>query len=65
VTVKEITERLESIRAAAEDPESAHCAEDQLHFDVLTAIATGAENPRALASEAVKSKDVDFPRWCA
>ncbi|MDI3409550.1 hypothetical protein QKW52_15290 [Bacillus sonorensis] len=39
--------------------------EDALHADVLQAIATGADNPEKLAAEALKTKDIEFSRWCA
>jgi len=48
------------------DDESAHSEEDTIHRDVLRAIAEGsAADPRACASEALKSLAIDFHRWCA
>ena len=48
------------------DPEAAHSREDDLYESVLRAIADGlATDPVAMAKEALKTKDIEFPRWCA
>jgi hypothetical protein len=65
MTVDEVRERVEKIRAMAGDDEAAHSEEDGLHQDVLAAIADGAEFAPALAAEALKTVDIDFARWCA
>jgi hypothetical protein len=52
------------IAALSHDPEAAHSHEDRLFLDVLKAIANGERNPDELAAEALKSNDIDFPRWC-
>ncbi len=62
LTVETIRERVELIRAQADDDERAHSAEDQLHQDVLRHFA---EAGNSLAAEALKSLDIDFARWCA
>ena len=59
-----------------DDNEKAHAMEDKLHQDVLEWIATrpvlrdgelGVRtfSTRVLAAEAIKTKDIDFDRWCA
>lgn len=65
ITVEECRARVEAIRAAAEDDEAAHGMEDDLHFDVLKAIAAGASNGKALATEAIKTAQIEFARWTA
>lgn len=67
MTVDDVKGAVEIIRAWAEggDDEVAHNMEDALHADVLQAIATGADNPEKLAAEALKTKDIEFNRWCA
>lgn len=48
------------------DPEAAHSVEDDLYERVLRHIAEeGAGNPAAIAKEALRTKDFNFPRWCA
>lgn len=63
ITVEYIKKEISDIREL--DPESAHSSEDDLHQDVLKAIANGATNPAELAREALKSLKLDFPRWYA
>lgn len=47
------------------DPECAHDNEDELYQKVLEEVVKG--NPRAqkMAELALKTKQLDFPRWCA
>ena len=63
--VREVQDRVALIAAMTGDEEAAHSAEDNLHADVLRAIADGARNGRALAREVLKTEDLDFRRWCA
>ncbi len=64
ITPAEIECRVAALRDM--DDESAHSEEDTIHRDVLRAIAEGsAADPRACASEALKSLAIDFHRWCA
>jgi hypothetical protein len=65
VTTEKIRRRTEEIRANALCRGIAHADEDALYLDVLTAIANGAENPAELALAALKTRDIDFARWCA
>lgn len=58
--------RLGYIRAIAGDPEAAHPEEDRLHRDVLRAIADGnCSEPRRCAEIALRSLQIEFPRWAA
>lgn len=65
MSITDIQRRILAIEAASDDPERAHQMEDDLHFDVLCAIAGGAPNPMALATAVLESSELDFPRWCA
>lgn len=67
-TVLEIQPRLSAIASAVDDErdaEKAHGLEDELWHDVLIAIAAGAFHARALAGEALKSREIAFPRHYA
>jgi hypothetical protein len=65
LTVEDIKRRVAKIDAEKDDDETAHGSEDQLWEDVLKAIADGAEDPAALAREALKTRDIEFSRWRA
>lgn len=66
MTLDDVRKRVAEIDAMSGDDEAAHAAEDQLHEDVLRYIAraNGAAIGR-LAAEALKTRDIDFMRWCA
>ena len=64
MTVLEVRARVEEIRALANDGERAHSLEDQLHRDVLRAIASGIGGDM-LAAEALKTLEIEFSRWCS
>lgn len=66
MTIDEIKARVENIRKVAHDDERAHCEEDDLHREVLAAIADGsAEDPAAWAEAALETRSISFARWCA
>ena len=66
MTIEEVKQRVAAIAAEADDDEQAHSMEDELHQDVLRAIADKkCKNPSACAAEALKTQDIDFARWCA
>ena len=65
MTPQDIRNRTAAINNIRHDDEAAHIKEDDLHQDVLQAIADGAADPAALAREALKTKDLDFARWYA
>lgn len=66
MTKQEVIDRVALIATLVNDDEAAHCAEDELHADVLRAIAAGScEDPPGCAAEALKTNDLDFARWCA
>jgi hypothetical protein len=49
----------------ASDDERAHAMEDELHVEVLDAIAQGEPYPAELAREALRTVEIHFARWCA
>ena len=54
------------IAGMANDPEAAHSEEDEMKDCVLRAIENGSAGGDAeCAAEALKSCDLDFPRWYA
>ncbi len=61
--VKQLVEL--TINNAKSDPELAHSNEDSLYWSVLDAVANGNPNAIDMAKEALKTKEIDFPRWCA
>jgi hypothetical protein len=65
LTVEMVRARIERLKVVARDSEAAHEEEDAIHDDVLRAIAAGADDAVALATEALKTLDIDFSRWYA
>lgn len=60
--------RVGEIRSMSHDPEKAHVLEDQLHTDVLRAIADRAEtvkDPVDWALTALATSSIEFPRWAS
>ena len=56
--------RVKYIRSVSEDPEVAHAEEKELWQEVLRMAAAGRD-VKAAAIEALKTEDIDFPRWFA
>ena len=66
MTIEEVQNCVQDIASIAGDPEDQHELEDKLHVDVLKQVAaSGDQILSALAKEALKTQDIDFPRWCA
>jgi len=67
MTIGEIKQRVADIEAVGDnDFEASHGNEDNLHEDVLQAIADGDFGEASKwADEALKSCDIDFHRYCA
>lgn len=63
--VDQVRNRVRHIDNIRRDDEAAHGEEDSLHKDVLEHIAQGAPRAAELAQEALKTKNIDFARWCA
>ena len=56
--------RVEYIRTITSDPELAHAEEKELWEEVLDWASKGGDVKQA-AKEALKTKEIDFPRWFA
>lgn len=61
-----VQKQVEAVRAKADDDEVAHGMEDDLHHQVLQAIALErAVEPERCAAAALKTMEISFARWCA
>lgn len=65
MTTEDVARRLAAVHAARDDDEVAHGLADDLHRDVLAAIAAGAADAPILAAAALRTETLDFARWCA
>lgn len=65
IDLKWVQDRLRLIESGKLDDEAAHSHEDDLYVEVLQAVAAGHPDAAVLASEALKTRDIDFGRWCA
>lgn len=65
MTPDEVIKRVAEIAACCDDPEGAHGMEDDLYEDILRGIVAGDADVASIAKEALKTKEIDFPRWCA
>lgn len=66
ITTTDVRHRVAEIEAKTHDPEVAASLEHALWVDVLTTIARpGCVTSGALARAALKTRDIDFPRWRA
>ncbi len=66
MTPDQVRSRVRAIEAVAGDDERAHIMEDELWEDVLTEIAEGkSADDVGCAREALKTKRLDFARYCA
>lgn len=66
--IKHVQASIADIKAFASmrDYESAHALENRLYAHTLLSIANGkCKDPAKLASAALKSRELHFPRWCA
>jgi hypothetical protein len=64
ITVDQVRERVSLIEQSKWDGEKAHSLEDALHRDVLEALAAGVRGGRSLATAALRTREIEFPRWC-
>ena len=66
ITRVDVRKRVSEIAKEIDDPEKAHSMEDDLWELVLKTLAIGnTDDPKGICSEALKTKRIDFPRWCA
>lgn len=66
LTPEKVKEMVEDLKQIIGDDESAHAREDEIHQQTLEAISQGeCFSPWECAKEALKTKEIDFNRWCA
>lgn len=68
MTLEEIKKGIEYLEDVKDDFEEAHCHEDFLYRSFVEFISEGnfdKEELIEMAKELLKSKDIDFARWCA
>lgn len=66
MTPTKVRQRVRDIAACKGDNEAAHSMEDDLYRDVIASIATGmCDDPEKVCAEALKTKEIEFVRWCA
>lgn len=66
LTPEEVRRRVEELAADYGDAETAHMEEDEIRRDVLEAIRDGrTTDPAGVAREALRTKEIDFPRYYA
>jgi hypothetical protein len=66
MTLEEIKGRVLAIAEFADDDERAHNMEDSLYCAFITFVSNCDDNRLAnMAEEVLKTKDIDFARWCA
>jgi len=65
LTLQEIEAAVQNIVDLSWDPEVAHSREDDLYESVLRFIASGQSDAAPLAAAVLKTKDIEFTRWCA
>ncbi len=64
-TVADVERLVAGIRRIRGDCEGAHVQEDALFHLTLQAIAAGADRPEELATAALESLEIQFPRYCS
>jgi len=65
MTLEEVKIRTANIAASQFDDEAAHSMEDDLYEDIIRSIAAGlCDDPIAVCTEAIKTKTIEFARWC-
>ena len=66
MNIEYIKSRVMDIDKSKDDDELAHALEDRLRNEYITYIAeSGIEEISEMAKEVLKTKDIDFARWCA
>ena len=66
MTPEDVEAWIADIEAQSGDAETAHSEEDEMRHEVLRAIAEDrCTDWMGCARAALKSSDVNFPRWCA
>lgn len=66
--LSEIKLRIASIKAVLDDSESCHAQEDDLYTDFIVALSKWeipVKDIQKLSKEVLKTRALDFSRWCA
>jgi len=63
MTEDEVRQRIAAIDEIADMLEEAHMEEDRLYYEVLKAIAAGADNAAGLARAALESRQLGLERY--
>lgn len=65
MTLSEVENMVRDINDCKDDFEMAHEMEDDLYKDVLKEVVAGNPEAQLMAREALKTKQIDFARYCA
>lgn len=66
MNIEQIKAEVAHIESIKWDDEVAHSLEDNLHLKFIGFVAqSGPPELAAMALEVLKTKDMDFARWCA
>lgn len=65
MTLAEVKDTVRNINDSKGDFEMAHDMEDDLYENVLKEVVVNNPEARAMAREALKTKHIDFARYCA
>ena len=66
MTLDEVENRVQKIRACAGDDETAHSMEDDLYRDFIECVATSTlEHYSDMARKILETNKIEFARWCA
>ena len=65
MNLEEVKRTIVLIDSIQDDYEEAHSIEDELYEAVLKEVVEGNVEAEEMAREALKTKKIDFPRYCA
>jgi len=66
MTLKEAKKKIAEIESRKDDDESAHILEDGLYEEFILHVAEcGDRSLKMMAKAVLKTKDIDFARWCS
>jgi hypothetical protein len=66
MNIQDIRNSVDGIKEMSFDDEAAHSREDDLYYAFIVYIAKGVDVEYAeMAKEVLKTKQIDFARWCA
>lgn len=65
MNLQQVKHTVQLIDASKGDYEGAHEMEDDLYQSVLKEVASGNQEAKEMAREALKTKKIDFARYCA